>query len=118
MKTGIRGMSLGNWRGVWAAGLAAFVCCLSANPALAAGESPAARSTVNSASGNATTSVKPRKVRAVPARPSLAQKQGLRGTDDPLDLRALGSLRRQQRAALAQSRARHSNLNRFQGNPR
>jgi len=81
-------MSLGNWRGVWAAGLAAFVCCLSANPALAAGESPAARSTVKSASGNATASVKPRKVRAVPARPSLAQKQGLRGTDDPLDLRS------------------------------
>jgi D-alanyl-D-alanine endopeptidase (penicillin-binding protein 7) len=87
METGIRGMSLGIGRGVWAAGLAAFVCCLLATPAVAAAEGPT-RSTVKSASGKADSGVKPRKARVVRERPSLAQKQGLRGTDDPLDLRS------------------------------
>lgn len=81
-------MSLGNRLGVWAAGLAAFVCCLLATPAVAAAESQA-RSTVNTSSGKAVAPVKQRrKARATPTRPSLAQKQGLRGTDDLLDLRS------------------------------
>jgi serine-type D-Ala-D-Ala endopeptidase (penicillin-binding protein 7) len=79
---------LGIRLGVWAAGVAAFVCCLLATPAIAAGEGKV-RSVIKSTAGKTTATVKHRrKVRAVPARPSMAQKQGLRGTDDALDLRS------------------------------
>jgi D-alanyl-D-alanine endopeptidase (penicillin-binding protein 7) len=89
METSNRGMSLGIRFGIWAAGMAAFVCCLIAtSPAVAAAEGPA-RTIVKSASGKSGAAVKSRrKARVIPARPSLAQKQGLRGTDDPLDLKS------------------------------
>ncbi|HEX6721518.1 MAG TPA: serine hydrolase [Burkholderiaceae bacterium] len=68
--------------------MAAFVFCLFTNPAVAASESKV-RSAVKSTAGKSTVAVKHRrKTRAIPSRPSLAQKQGLRGTDDPLDLRS------------------------------
>ena len=87
METINRGVSLGIGRGALAAGLAAFVWCLFVPPAVAAGEGQA-RSAAKSTSSKTTVSFKQRKARAVPQRPSLAQKQGLRGTDDPLDLRS------------------------------
>ncbi len=88
MDTAFRGTSVGIRLGVWAAGVAAFVFCLLATPAIAAGEGKV-RSAVKSSAGKSTVTVKHRrKVRAIPARPSMAQKQGLRRTDDPLDLRS------------------------------
>src|SRR5215207_5353686 len=88
MKTANQDMSLGIRLGIWAAGTAAFVCCLIATPAVAATEGQA-RSVVKSAAGKAGAAVKSRrKVRVIPDRPSLAQKQGLRGADDPLDLKS------------------------------
>jgi D-alanyl-D-alanine carboxypeptidase len=89
METANRDMSLGLRFGIWAAGMAAFVCCLIAtSPAVAAAEGPA-RITVKSAAGKAGATVKSRrKARVIAARPSLAQKQGLRGVDDPLDLKS------------------------------
>jgi serine-type D-Ala-D-Ala endopeptidase (penicillin-binding protein 7) len=86
METGFRGMSLGIRLGVWAAGVAAFVCLALTTPALAADGQ--ARG-VKSASGKPAAAVKHRrKARVVVERPSLAQKQGLRRTDDPLDLKS------------------------------
>jgi serine-type D-Ala-D-Ala endopeptidase (penicillin-binding protein 7) len=79
-------MSLGIRFGVWAAGVAAFVCCLIVTPqaAVAAEGRSAVKST-----GKAGATVKSRrKVRVIPDRPSLAQKQGLRGTEDLLDLKS------------------------------
>src|SRR5512134_1388626 len=88
MKTANRGMSLGVRFGVWAAGVAAFVCCLLATPVAAAADGTA-RSAVKAAPGKSAAAVKQRrKARVSPARPSLAQKQGLRRTDDELDLRS------------------------------
>jgi D-alanyl-D-alanine endopeptidase (penicillin-binding protein 7) len=81
-------MSLGIRLGIWAAGVAAFVCCLVAPPALAAADG-SARIAVKTSSGKATAAVKHRrKARVTPVRPSLAQKQGLRRTDDLLDLKS------------------------------
>jgi serine-type D-Ala-D-Ala endopeptidase (penicillin-binding protein 7) len=81
-------MSLGIRLGIWAAGVAAFVCCLVAPPALAAADGPA-RIAVKTSSGKASAAVKHRrKARVTPVRPSLAQKQGLRRTDDLLDLKS------------------------------
>jgi D-alanyl-D-alanine endopeptidase (penicillin-binding protein 7) len=88
METANRGMSLGIRFGIWAAGMAAFVCCLITTPAAAASDGQA-RIAAKSAAGKAGAAVKSRrKARVIPARPSLAQKQGLRGTDDPLDLKS------------------------------
>jgi serine-type D-Ala-D-Ala endopeptidase (penicillin-binding protein 7) len=87
METANRGKALKISFGVWAAGVAAFVCCLVATPAAAATEGQA-RTAVKSTASKAATVKSRRKVRVVPDRPSLAQKQGLRGTDDPLDLKS------------------------------
>ena len=88
METANRGMSLGIRFGVWAAGVAAFVCCLVANPAVAATEGQGLGA-VKSTTGKAGATVKSRrKARVVVERPSLGQKQGLRGTDDPLELKS------------------------------
>jgi len=85
METAFRGKSLGIRYGLWAAGVAAFVFSLLATPAVAAVEGQAVKTT----SGKATATVKPRrKARVAPERPSLAQKQGLRGIDDPLELKS------------------------------
>jgi serine-type D-Ala-D-Ala endopeptidase (penicillin-binding protein 7) len=87
MKTANRGMSLGIRFGVWAAGVAAFVCCLTVTPQAAVAAE--GRSAVKSTAGKPGATVKSRrKVRVIPDRPSLAQKQGLRGTEDLLDLKS------------------------------
>lgn len=88
MQRATRGTALGNRFGIWAAGLAACVCFVLAKPAVAAGDGQT-RASANSVTGTAKAPVKHRrKVRSVPGRPSLAQRQGLRGTDDPLDLKS------------------------------
>lgn len=89
METAYRGKSLGIRFGVWAAGMAAFLCCLIATPAAAVAAEGQARTAAKSASGKSAAHVKQRrKARIAPDRPSLAQKQGLRGSDDPLDLKS------------------------------
>lgn len=75
----------------WVSGAAsaALLACtlLVQQPALAAGTAKAESATsTKSSTGKATS--KRRATRSVPARPSAAQLQGLRGTDDPLDLRS------------------------------
>jgi D-alanyl-D-alanine endopeptidase (penicillin-binding protein 7) len=81
-------MSLGIRFGVWAAGVAAFVCCLLATPVATAADG-SSRSAVKTTAGKSTAAVKQRrKARVAPARPSMAQKQGLRRTDDELDLKS------------------------------
>ena len=88
METANQGKALGIRVGVWAAGMAAFVCCLLATPVVHAADGQA-RSAVKSTGGKSAVPVKQRrKARAVPERPSLAQKQGLRGTEDALDLKS------------------------------
>jgi D-alanyl-D-alanine endopeptidase (penicillin-binding protein 7) len=88
MESANRGKSLGISFGVWAAGVAAFVCCLTASPSATAAER-SARVAKSASAKPAVASVKPRrKARVAPDRPSLAQKQGLRGTDDPLELKS------------------------------
>jgi D-alanyl-D-alanine endopeptidase (penicillin-binding protein 7) len=67
--------------------MAAFVCCLLATPVAAADGT--VRSAVKTTAGKTAAAVKQRrKARVAPARPSLAQKQGLRRTEDELDLRS------------------------------
>jgi D-alanyl-D-alanine endopeptidase (penicillin-binding protein 7) len=87
METANRGMSLGIRLRIWAAGMAAFVCCLIATPAAAATEGQV-RSAVKSTTGKTAAVKSRRKARVIPDRPSMAQKQGLRGVDDPLDLKS------------------------------
>jgi serine-type D-Ala-D-Ala endopeptidase (penicillin-binding protein 7) len=79
--------------GIWAAGVAAFVCFMTV-PAVAAvgGESrPAVRSKSTLSSGGPAVSQR-RKARVVAERPSSAQKLGLRGTEDALELRSSAAL--------------------------
>jgi D-alanyl-D-alanine endopeptidase (penicillin-binding protein 7) len=86
METANRGMTLGIRFGIWAAGVAAFVCCLVATPqAAVAGEG---RTAVKSAAKAGAAVKSRRKARVIPYRPSVGQKQGLRATDDPLDLKS------------------------------
>jgi D-alanyl-D-alanine endopeptidase (penicillin-binding protein 7) len=83
------GTSLSMRVGVWAAGVAALVCYLTAPAMAAAGEPlPAvrAKTTIGSSIGPATPSR--RKARIAADRPSSGQKQGLRGTEDALDLKS------------------------------
>ena len=83
------GASLVKRVGIWAASVAALVCFLAA-PATAAtsvDKRPVAKAKGTSA-GKSTVR---RKVRTA-ERPSLAQKQGLRGTEDELDLRSSAAL--------------------------
>jgi D-alanyl-D-alanine endopeptidase (penicillin-binding protein 7) len=69
--------------------LAAFLCCQLVTPAAVAATESQARSAVKTASSKAAAPTKQRrKARAVLERPSLAQKQGLRGAEDPLDLKS------------------------------
>ena len=75
--------------GKWAAGMAALVCFL-ATPATAATGVDARP--VATAKSSTTTGPVRRKARAVPERPSLAQKQGLRSTEDALDLKSSAAL--------------------------
>lgn len=86
-------MSLNKRLGVWAAGVAALVCYLSA-PAVAATSAESnpvvkAKATVSSA-GTATSSR--RRARVTAERPSSAQKLGLHGTEDALDLKSSAAL--------------------------
>jgi D-alanyl-D-alanine endopeptidase (penicillin-binding protein 7) len=87
------GSSLVMRMGVWAAGVAALVCVLSA-PALAAtvGASvPTVKAKASSTTSGKAVSSR-RKARATYERPSLAQKQGLRATSDSLDLKSSAAL--------------------------
>jgi len=79
--------------GVWAAGVAAFVCVV-ATPALgapAADVQPVVKAK-SATAGNGKTLSSRRKVRGAHERPSMAQKQGLRGTEDALDLKSSAAL--------------------------
>ena len=79
--------------GVWAAGVAAFVCVLAA-PVMAASAAelnPTAKAKTTLASSGKSIASR-RKVRSSYERPSLGQKQGLRGTEDPLDLKSSAAL--------------------------
>src|SRR5262245_45711516 len=79
--------------GVWAAGLAAFVCVLTApvTAASAAELSPTLKAKSALSSGGKTIHTR-RKARVASERPSLAQKQGLRATDDALELKSSAAL--------------------------
>jgi D-alanyl-D-alanine endopeptidase (penicillin-binding protein 7) len=82
--------SVGMRLGVWAAGVAAFVCCVLATPVMAANGSqarPAIKAKSHSASGSSAITSR-RKARAIPVRASDGQRQGLHGADDPLALRS------------------------------
>lgn len=75
--------------GIWAAGLAALACCALGTPALAAGSAQSKMVVKAKApSGSAVAQLKSRRKVRVAARPSLGQRQGLRRSDDPLDLRS------------------------------
>jgi D-alanyl-D-alanine endopeptidase (penicillin-binding protein 7) len=87
------GVSLGKQLGVWAAGLAALVCFL-ATPAVAAtsaGSLPVVKAKSSNSIGKSGVSTR-RKARVTAERPSSAQKMGLRGTEDALDLRSSAAL--------------------------
>jgi D-alanyl-D-alanine endopeptidase (penicillin-binding protein 7) len=89
MQTSFWGTSLGMRVGVWAAGVAAFVCCLLATPAIAANSSQSrtvAKTSASSGGGHAVASR--RKARFSPERPSSGQRLGLHGGDDPLALKS------------------------------
>jgi serine-type D-Ala-D-Ala endopeptidase (penicillin-binding protein 7) len=88
------GRVLGSLSGMLAAGLAAFVCCAFATPAVAAGATPSnVVAKAKAPSGSAVAQIKSRrKARVVAERPSLGQRQGLRGTDDPLELKSSAAL--------------------------
>ena len=74
--------------GVWAAGVAALVCYLTAPAMAATGESlPTVRAKTSGSSIGPTTPSR-RKARIAADRPSSGQKQGLRGTEDALDLKS------------------------------
>jgi serine-type D-Ala-D-Ala endopeptidase (penicillin-binding protein 7) len=82
------GTSLSIRVGVWAAGVAALVCYLTAPAMAAAGESlPTVRAKVNGSSTGPATPLR-RKARIAADRPSSGQKQGLRSTEDALDLKS------------------------------
>jgi serine-type D-Ala-D-Ala endopeptidase (penicillin-binding protein 7) len=78
------------WRdaAVWAGMVAVALCCAAATPSWAA-KASARAVTVAKAKPASTRVVKYRRTApVVPARPSAGQLQGLRATDDPLDLRS------------------------------
>jgi len=74
---------------MWAAGAAALVCCL-ATPATAA--TSADTRPVAKAASSSTSSAARRKARVVAERPSLGQKQGLRNSEDALELKSSAAL--------------------------
>jgi len=87
------GASLGKQIGVWAAGVAALVCLL-ATPTIAvagAGSLPAVKAKSSDSTGRSAVSSR-RKARVSAGRPSSAQKLGLRGTEDALDLKSSAAL--------------------------
>jgi len=88
MQTSFWGTSLGMRVGIWAAGVAAFVCCLLATPAIAANGSQSRTVTKSSASTGGQPVASRRKTRLVVERPSSGQRQGLHGSDDPLALKS------------------------------
>jgi D-alanyl-D-alanine endopeptidase (penicillin-binding protein 7) len=89
MQTNIWGTSLGKRVGVWAACVAAMVCFLT-TPAMAASGAdlrPVVKAT-GTALSSGTAGPSRRKARVTAARPSSAQKLGLHGTEDALDLKS------------------------------
>lgn len=74
--------------GIWAAGLAAFVCL----GALAPEAVVAATTTSKVVAKTKASASKARKARVVRSRPSLGQREGLHRTDDPLDLKSGAAL--------------------------
>jgi D-alanyl-D-alanine endopeptidase (penicillin-binding protein 7) len=87
------GTSLSKRVGVWAAGVAALVCSLGA-PAVAATSAesnPVVRAKATVSSGGTAMSSR-RKARVTAERPSSAQKLGLHGTEDALDLKSSAAL--------------------------
>jgi len=77
---------------VWAAGVAAFVCALAApaTAATAAEPQPVVKSKSSASSGGK--AIPSRRKARLSDRPSLAQKQGLRATEDALDLKSSAAL--------------------------
>src|SRR5262245_50613007 len=84
------GKVFGSFSGMWAAGVAALVCCAFATSASAAGTTPSnVVVKAKAPSSGAVAQIKPRrKARVVADRASLGQRQGLRVTDDPLELKS------------------------------
>jgi serine-type D-Ala-D-Ala endopeptidase (penicillin-binding protein 7) len=73
---------------VWASIASIAACCVAATPSLAA-ESSGRPSAVSKSKADSPTVKKNRRtIRAIPTRPSAGQVQGLRSTDDPLELKS------------------------------
>lgn len=73
---------------VWASIATIALCCIATTPSLAAESSSRPSAAAKSKLDSPAVKKSRRTVRAIPARPSAGQVQGLRSTDDPLDLKS------------------------------
>lgn len=80
--------SLGAGLAAWASMVATTLCCAALTPAWAANASVRPTAVVYSKPGSTAVRKNRSKVHATQGRPSAGQMQGLRATDDPLDLRS------------------------------